>query len=135
MTRRVLSSQSLKMEISRGRRRAKRGSLCSPSVPVVTLREMPSPVLTGDVGSDEARGRRGGGGRTGQVILDTSFTNWPSDGVRTKTAFSGDGGYVGRLFAHGIKRWRFGTVWDRTSGRLAKVSLARGLGLETGVSL
>ena len=37
-----------------------------------------------------------------QVILLTSLTSWPNDGVRTKTARSGDeGGKVGRRTAQG----------------------------------
>ena len=71
MARRVLSSVSLKIEISLGRRRAKRGCRM---LPVVTDRGMTSWWL-GDDGSDWARGRRGGGGSTGHVILLTSFTS------------------------------------------------------------
>ena len=37
-----------------------------------------------------------------QVILETSFTSWPSDGVLTNTALSGDdGGKVGLRTAQG----------------------------------
>ena len=71
MARLVLSSVSLKMEISRGRRRAKRGCLIFP---VVTDLGMTSWWL-GEAGSDWARGRSGGGGRTGHVILETSLTS------------------------------------------------------------
>ena len=60
MARLVLSSVSLKMEISRGRRRAKRGCL----IVADTDRGMTSWWL-GEAGSDWARGLKGGGGRTG----------------------------------------------------------------------
>ena len=49
-----------------------------------------------------------------QVILLTSFTSWPNDGVRTKTARSGDeGGNVGLLTAQGTSLWGLGTVCER----------------------
>ena len=82
-------------------------------LPVVTDRGMTSWWL-GEDGSDWALGRKGGGGKTGQVILLTSFTSWPSDGVRTKTARSGDeGGKVGLLTAQGTSLWGLGTVCER----------------------
>ena len=49
-----------------------------------------------------------------QVILDTSFTSWPNDGVLTNTARSGDdGGKVGLLTAQGTNLWGLGTVCER----------------------
>ena len=49
-----------------------------------------------------------------QVILETSFTSWPNDGVRTNTARSGDdGGKVGLRTAHGTSLWGLGTVLER----------------------
>jgi hypothetical protein len=48
------------------------------------------------------------------VILETSFTSWPSDGVLTNTALSGDdGGKVGRRTAQGTSLWGLGTVRER----------------------
>ena len=117
MARRVLSSVSLKMEISRGLRRAKRGCRM---LPVVTDRGMTSWWL-GEDGSDWARGLKGGGGSTGQVILLTSFTSWPSDGVLTNTARSGDdGGKVGRRTAQGTSLWGLGTVLERLNAGEAR---------------
>ena len=51
-----------------------------------------------------------------QVILLTSFTSWPSDGVLTNTARSGDeGGKVGLRTAQGTSLWGLGTVLERLS--------------------
>jgi len=50
------------------------------------------------------------------VILETSFTSWPSDGVRTNTARSGDeGGKVGLRTAQGTSLCGLGTVLERLS--------------------
>ena len=75
----------------------------------------------GEAGSDWARGRSGGGGSTGHVILETSFTSWPSDGVLTNTARSGDeGGKVGLRTAQGTSLWGLGTVLERLSAGEAR---------------
>ena len=98
-------------------------------LPVVTDRGMTSWWL-GDDGSDWARGRKGGGGRTGQVILLTSLTSCPNDGVRTKTARSGDeGGKVGLLTAQGTNLWGLGTVCERLrAGEASGAKLTEGFG-------
>ena len=50
------------------------------------------------------------------MILETSFTSWPSDGVLTNTARSGDeGGKVGLRTAQGTSLCGFGTVLERLS--------------------
>ena len=85
----------------------------------------------GEAGSDWARGRSGGGGSTGQVILDTSLTSWPNDGVLTNTARSGDeGGKVGLLTAQGTNLWGLGTVCERfNAGEASGAKLTEGFGL------
>ena len=51
-----------------------------------------------------------------QVILETSFTSWPNEGVLTNTALSGDdGGKVGLRTAQGTSLWGLGTVLERLS--------------------
>ena len=56
-----------------------------------------------------------------QVILETSFTSWPSDGVLTNTARSGDeGGKVGLRTAHGTSLCGLGTVLERLNAGEAK---------------
>ena len=48
------------------------------------------------------------------MILETSFTSWPNDGVLTNTARSGDdGGKVGLRTAQGTNLWGLGTVLER----------------------
>ena len=88
MARRVLSSVSLKMEISLGRRRAKRGCL----IVADTDRGMTSWWL-GEAGSDWARGRSGGGGRTGPA-RSIVFTGNGPNGLK-----------IGKETTHVIVRW------------------------------
>ena len=67
-----------------------------------------------------------------QVILLTSFTSWPNDGVLTNTALSGDdGGKVGLRTAHGTSLWGLGTVLERLNAGEAKggAKLTEGFGL------
>ena len=48
------------------------------------------------------------------MILETSLTSCPNEGVLTNTARSGDeGGKVGLLTAQGTNLWGLGTVWER----------------------
>ena len=66
-----------------------------------------------------------------QVILETSFTSWPSDGVLTNTARSGDdGGKVGLRTAHGTSLWGLGTVLERLNAGEARggAKLTEGFG-------
>ena len=64
------------------------------------------------------------------MILDTSLTSWPSDGVRTKTARSGDeGGNVGLLTAQGTNLWGLGTVCERfNAGEVSGANDTEGFG-------
>ena len=67
-----------------------------------------------------------------QVILLTSLTSWPSDGVLTNTARSGDdGGKVGLRTAQGTSLWGLGTVLDlRNAGEAnGGAKLTEGFGL------
>ena len=66
-----------------------------------------------------------------QVILETSFTSWPNEGVLTNTARSGDeGGNVGLLTAQGTNLWGLGTVCERLrAGEARGAKLTEGFGL------
>ena len=66
-----------------------------------------------------------------QVILLTSFTSWPNEGVLTNTARSGDdGGKVGLRTAQGTSLCGLGTVLERLSAGEAKggAKLTEGFG-------
>ena len=64
------------------------------------------------------------------MILLTSLTSWPNEGVLTNTALSGDeGGNVGLLTAQGTNLWGLGTVCERfNAGEASGAKLTEGFG-------